>query len=514
MTRVMTLAIFSLAPFLMAPYFRSCGEPVHGVFPMPCHPGSANCPGVDTARMDNAEQRLVDAQTTSVLILNRWAELEPCFQYPLFGFDDYRTDHDGCWIADDLEEPTQLSFYNRCSCYWNLDVDRGSAKSIVAAWLKAFVAQHPPCTGGRSVLIQLGTMFGPDKHPRSVPAYLKKVRYDDPRMIRAFARYWDKISEVLARPEFRKAEFVISIGNELDLYLDDSFNQKFRFTDDDGNLVDGVPTEAWRRYATFYKKAAAYVKGKPVVLDDGTTLPNTSSKGFTRTVGFTMTWGECSPFPSGDCGTQWQDWNERDNRNDAYLSMIKASDHWIYTRYRPFTGYGSNVRNVYREAYDTLYDTFLDMAAYSALSKQLGAGRANRPILIQEIGFPSSRVHYIDNAIEDQQKEFVRAAFDAWRSHNERWISLGEWWRRLGEGQIYNPADAPFSRPRILGLNWFMLHDFSNTAQALPNCPFEDQNPTQTCSWGLIDETGREKPAWQQFVASSRAVNSGRDYCR
>ena len=63
-------ALILLAPLLAAPSGQSCFAPVHGISATPCHPGALEgCPGNDIFSLQVSEDRLKQAETTSVLWL-------------------------------------------------------------------------------------------------------------------------------------------------------------------------------------------------------------------------------------------------------------------------------------------------------------------------------------------------------------------------------------------------------------------------------------------------------------
>jgi hypothetical protein len=164
-SRMLRLGVVLMAPLVAAPYFRSCAAPTHGVYPQPCHPGGAECSPSPEAR---TEQILTTAETTSVLVLQPWDAMEFCSDVPLGPpFEQYETTsspHGPCWFLDTGTVPREVP---TCHCYWNLDIP---GVSVVGPWLRDYVAHRPPCTGGRSALVQLGTLFPSLPFPRTVPA--------------------------------------------------------------------------------------------------------------------------------------------------------------------------------------------------------------------------------------------------------------------------------------------------------------------------------------------------------
>jgi hypothetical protein len=97
----------------------------------------------------------------------------------------------------------------------------------------------------------------------------------------------------------------------------------------------------------------------------------------------------------------------------------------------------------------------------------------NRPVVLQEVGYPSSA--YLASS-ESLQADFVGSAFQAWETFG---------------------SQMPF-------LNFFLLHDFSESDcdQFVAYCGFpSDQNlHAFLCSIGLRRVDGTPKLAWSAFV--------------
>lgn len=204
-----------------------------------------------------AEGNLQTAQASSVLYLDQWSHMEECSPFPLPLTPSSSSPLPPCTVNG--------TYMDHCQCYWRFS----DPNYELNTWLDKFVSNaNLPCNvdGGRSAVIQLGTLFD----GRTVPPYLANVPFDDVQMIQAFARLWDAVSAILAKPEFNNnhiasngtividvPQWIISIGNEVNWYLDKP------------DAVDGDITSAWTKYASFYAQTSRYVRGLPVDLGDG-----------------------------------------------------------------------------------------------------------------------------------------------------------------------------------------------------------------------------------------------------
>lgn len=359
---------------------------------------------------------------------------------------------------------------------------------VTLADLRTFVA-YKPCRTGRSALIQLGWVFFMS---RSVPAYLKKTPFDAPAMITAFARYWDHVSKVLAQPENGGdgAQFVISIGNELNAYLSHPIAD-----------IDGDAASAWESYAKFYVKAARYVKGESVDLDgDGAPEPNlsdTAKLAIPPQPTFTLTMSdECDVRKivnavegdyAGDTCLFPAEVQQRIGQ--ALLAMIGEASFWTFTRY-PIWDLSDNPTSdeLAGRAHDGVLAAFQTFGDLSRKVAQAGYTPSPRPILMQEVGYPSSLAKVDDNLLLQQQAAVVRGAFAGWEDYVAPYRA--------------NALAAMLTSPPVLGFNWLPLHDFPPDSDG--GCPV---GGVEACSWGLIHPDDMPKPAWSAFVDAGRAVN-------
>lgn len=188
--------------------------------------------------------------------------------------------------------------------------------------------------------------------------------------------------------------------------------------------------------------------------------------------------------------------------------MGRDSDLWTFTDYpMPLAPGAANAGTTFHEE---LLDDFRTMGAASTNAATFGYAAAPRPIFIQEIGYPSSSSNDTVPDLLPQQIAFVGTAFDAWDEYNAS-VGISEWdWWRNTEGTS-TPANSPWSLPRIVGMNWFALHDFNNFITH--TCLFGDgtKAPWATaCSWGLKYANGRDKAlpdgtsSWGTYVARAR----------
>jgi hypothetical protein len=90
-------------------------------------------------------------------------------------------------------------------------------------------------------------------------------------------------------------------------------------------------------------------------------------------------------------------------------------------------------------------------------------------------------------------------------------ISEWDWWTNPeGTSTVQN---SPWTLPRIVGMNWFALHDFNDFLTH--TCLFGDgttKDRANACSWGLKYANGRDKSlsngtsSWGTFVARAHAA--------
>jgi hypothetical protein len=491
---------------------------------------------------DLTEKLLVDAQASSAFSLNAWAGLETCSINHNPVDDPYVLDADPMTPAIDAFPNCKIGTYmGPCYCYHRFK--NSDPTHPFNVWLEKFV-RYKQCTsdGGRSGLIQIGPIFS---FGRAVPAYLHDVPFDDAAMIKAFARFWDEISRVLAQAKFtmpaneypRRPEWIISIGNEINLYLDDPR------AIERANYVDGIGPgatdaqnvrAAWDKYDTFYRRAMSYVRGLPVDTDGigGIDLPNTSTLEF-NWVTFSTTWSGADPA-APPCTPGWRTAHPTQCPGAytlAYLFMLQSSSLVSYTYY-PFP-FGINPATPGIDAtffYDKVFD---DLNLMKKASENLAPATMGRqlPIVLQEVGYPSSWVDltlpippgsYNNDNIVDQQEAFVEGSLRAFRDYNTQWKPELTWWLQWFMQPSPLPSESPWQVPRIVSYNAFMLHDF--WAGATPACPFEDADPVNPgtgiptklgvflCSLGLRTERGADKDAgagktpWGTFVQQATPI--------
>jgi len=191
--------------------------------------------------------------------------------------------------------------------------------------------------------------------------------------------------------------------------------------------LDANPAE-WAAYQKFYENAVAYVHQ---------TLPGIQ-------VGVTTTF-------TGVSGPA---------RANA-IQLNNMSDVWIFTYYPlgpGFVPYGPGA-------------PLVDFPTMLALA-------GNRPVILQEVGYPTSSVL---SSSEADQSAYVTNVFQAWRS---------------GSQQI------PF-------LNYFALHDFTpsfcSTLAQFYGDPNDPAFAAYLCSLGLRYDDGTPKAAWQNLVNTAGA---------
>jgi len=198
-----------------------------------------------------------------------------------------------------------------------------------------------------------------------------------------------------------------------------------------GNEVDvylaAHPAE-WTSYQTFYENALAYIHQ---------TLPGIQ-------VGVTSTY-------TGASGAQ--------QLNVTQLNTM--SDVWIFTYYPLGAGFVPNGPQS-------------PIADFATMRTMAG----NRPVVLQEVGYPTSTVI---SSSESDQATYVSNVFQAWQSSS---------------GQM------PF-------LNYFSLHDFTPTfCSSLARYYGDPNDPAfaaYLCTLGLHHDDGTVKPAWQTLVNSAAA---------
>jgi hypothetical protein len=502
---------------------------------------------------DLTEKLFVDAQASSAFSLNAWSALELCVKDKMLGKDAYLIDYDPSTQVIDQFPNCKLdtdmgTYMGPCWCYH--EFKSANPAHPFNRWLEKFV-QYKQCgnsADGRSGLIQLGPIFS---WGRAVPGYLHDVPFDHPDMIKAFARLWDDMSAVLAQAKFtipanditRRPEWIISIGNEVNLYLNDPTAIKR------ANYVDGVGSgasdsenvaTAWTKYNTFYQRARNYVRGLPVDTDGNGTLDlqNTSTPQVSW-VAFSTAWRTSPPCSSpgwaiahpGECPVNF-------GALASYLSMLATSNFASYTYY-PFPFGFAPGSSAHADSFYTAVTADLNgMKAVSEYVAPFAMGR-QLPIVLQEVGYPSSWVDpnlpidagaYNSDNIADQQEAFVQGAIWALKDYNSDWIPEIDWWVDALFTPPPDPSQGPFVVPRIVSYNVFMLHDFYGDLAPNP-CFLEKFHPDPDldgmapttfgvflCSLGVRTETGAEKDAggnktpWGTFVQEAMQItNPGLD---
>jgi hypothetical protein len=137
--------------------------------------------------------------------------------------------------------------------------------------------------------------------------------------------------------------------------------------------------------------------------------------------------------------------------------------------------------DVYILTYYPLGPDFHALGAQSPLTdfpRMLGLA-GNRPLVLQEVGYPSSQIL---SSSEDQEAQFVTSVFQAWQSAGNQ---------------------AEF-------LSYFLLHDFPaslcDSLAGYYNLPNDTNFKAYLCSVGLRRVDGTPKAAWQAFVDGARTV--------
>lgn len=108
---------------------------------------------------------------------------------------------------------------------------------------------------------------------------------------------------------------------------------------------------------------------------------------------------------------------------------------------------------------------------------QMIRAAAGKPILLQEVGYPSSPNN---KSSEERQAQFVQAVFDGLRSHKQNFIAA----------------------------NFFLMSDFTDDWVSLFSQYYKSNNDrfkSYLRTLGLFDEHGRAKPSWEVFRRNLRA---------
>jgi hypothetical protein len=198
-----------------------------------------------------------------------------------------------------------------------------------------------------------------------------------------------------------------------------------------GNEVDvylaANPAE-WAAYQSFYENALAYIHS---------TLPGVQ-------VGVTSTF-------TGASGGQ----------KPNVIQLNTMSDVWIFTYYPIGVGFVPNGPQS-------------PIADFVTMRSMAG----NHPVVLQEVGYPTSTVI---SSSESDQATYVSNVFQAWQSGSQQ---------------------MPF-------LNYFALHDltptFCSSLAQYYGDPTDPAFQAYLCSLGLHHDDGTVKPAWQILVNSAAA---------
>lgn len=511
--RRLAVGIVLTTPLLAAPYFPSCGRS-HGTFPSACmQPGVGNCPAGTPEQNDQVEAALQQAQATSVVSIGTpyadWSALEKCMvgMEPPPGTQIYQG-------ADPRNDQVTIT------CSRNLDAFRIPLRQFVAAPDPG----NPDCNGGRVGIINLAPIFSAESR---LPRYLEDARFNgsspvsEMNVLQSFKDLWDAVLVELGDPVYvndpgnppdepaDRANWIISIGNEIDMYLN---GRRAPYPAAGAQMGACGPNEPgqndcyldpptrWADYAEFYTEAAAYVKSTA----DAANVP--------VSVGTTVRWGAeldpppahysgddvCGPYelfvhssmstdctyfgvPSAPSSTVYTD--EIPAVLVSYFAMAGASNVYVYTRYFPQSlgepPQPTTDPDLFGPQYTLqLVSQFANMGTWSSDITAEGATAIDLPIVIQEIGYPSSFGSAQSQNIADQHLRAVDAAFNAWNIYHDDFVPT-------------------LNLPPVLSLNWFQLHDFA--PQLCPgNFPF------QACEWGLFTSDHQEKKhpndAWSSWV--------------
>lgn len=506
-----------LGALCAAPYFPGC-LPSHGAYPTACT--GAGCPPArTTASYAQVEARLGEAQATSVVHIGRvgsWNELEPCD--PTLAAAQLRAPPGTQFF---YQEPPQGSPPNTPNVYCWPDL------TWLREHLRALVAHqsstNPSCTGGRVGIINVAPIFS---EQNALPDYLAYLPLSNPHVAQRYAQLMAAVIAELNDPAYQlaaddRASWYLLIGNEIDMYLNDTLAPYPK----KGPSANLSAYQRWQDFRTFYGTAVYLIRSG---------LP----QGLPVSIGTTVRWGTEGTAPNidGVCGP-YELWarasqtvpppapcNYLTVRNQAsvwatvpvdqfqgialtHLQLAAVSDLFVYTRYYPrYLGLppGTVAKDYYRTLVtQELQQDFADMASWSAVGTYLQQTTSNLPIVIQEISQPSAyhvggsgltvEQSLAAHGIAEQQESLVRAAYQAYRAHND------------------SEPLAP-----LLSVNWFNLHDFANVNHPLSPC-----NTTATsgwlspaCSWGLLTPTGAAKASgplqscWSWFAAEGVAQNA------
>lgn len=183
-----------------------------------------------------------------------------------------------------------------------------------------------------------------------------------------------------------------------------------------------------------------------------------------------------------------EEWDDYTVFFDAAAAYVRERAPWIEVGVTvTFDGMQAEAENVARltETADVAIVTYYPFAAGLQVKEpsaalidfpQIVALAGGRPVVLQEVGYPSAGIL---GSSEAMQAEFVRYAFEAWEAEGEA---------------------IPF-------FNYFVLHDFTEqmcsefeTYYGFPNERFH----AMLCSLGLRQADGTPKAGWDTFVEEAQ----------
>jgi len=433
------LMLIAAAPVLLTGFT----VPADGISPTPvCDVG---CGSSDRAEDSSLTQHIMAETNTSMVLalgIPTWRNLEPCTKDPTGALTCYDNSSDTTGYA--------------CTCTYNLSV------------LDAYLTSYLGVTKSNEALIQLAPIF---TAARSVPPYLAKTPFQDPTMIAAFDGLWDQVAVLLAQPKYNNTEFIISIGNEINNYLDApngcTANGCNDSTDPRGGPIPNEtdPAQAWQSFGNFYAAVAPYVKTYPA-----------AGQNVTRLVGVTETWlGGCGSGESIYLQSLCSSPTLAFPTVPEIKSFLGISDVYVFTYYPGFAATDTP------STVDTTVKTAIQKMAY--LSTNDG-----KPIVLQEAGTPSNLndpggpLGPPDKLTEQQQSYFVQSMFADVKAEN-----------------------AKPGGPYFQGLNIFQLRDFNKhvVAQGLDCTPTNPSHDTCPLGTTCVASPGDQGTWTEDFPAVS-----------
>jgi hypothetical protein len=342
----------------------------------------------------------------------------------------------------------------QCKCWYDL--------TALGDQLDAYV--KPRATGGEemNLLLQLAPIFFTE---RKVPAYLKTVDFNDAAMLMNFRLLWDHVSRLLASPDYAGAQFVIGLGNEVNVYLNNPTGA--------GGL-DPIPLpvpayQAWEKFFTFFQGALAYVRTTQAGYlntcfwedppPQGCPPSPTGLVPLVKVVGLTTAWlGGCGLGNSGDAAC-----------NNVDVTGQGPVDFTNFIRYfnamadvSLFTYYPVHQRFDWVAAYFNWTDeqAVAGLVAYD-MDQMMAAVPVERWVFLQEAGMSSNRNEQGFQGVATGADELVR--------------------QKLFVNQLFSHwYQTPAPRLYLRGASAFALHDFSTVAVSeFPGVPC---NTTDECT--------------------------------